>query len=408
MMNRLMTLAALCLALMTACSPKTSEWSFDIPDGYLDEREDIPAFWKATTSEVEDYLKNNVKKGSVSLLGTSAGGRPVYSVTYGLQRRGTGTATYSGASSVNKISAFRGEESDKKVYMVLSGVHGFELEGIVGSMNLISVLETGKDLSGASWPELAALADSLDRIVILPLCNPDGRDRVPVRMEKFRGHAPDAFHVHEYLNTGGREGGKLIGWPACKEWVPIPFDKFEFPGSYPNDNGYNLMHDDFFGNMQPENRIIFGVASEEKPDIIMSMHTGVSRNDYFMEMLQPSAAVYPPMLFNVWRDFFTQVHTALTLKGLKKTMDVEKETTPKPKKKSGCLNMTGALAFHCGALSVTVEAPSHGYAGVYDDGTPVQVSPEKSLAEQLTAHQAAMEFLNRKGGVAIWEKEYNN
>jgi hypothetical protein len=135
--------------------------------------------------------------------------------------------------------------------MTMAGVHGFELEGIVGSINLINVLETGKDLAGNEWPQIVSMLDSLDRIVIIPLCNPDGRDRVPIRMEKFRGHEPDAFHVHEYLNTGGRDGGKLIGWPDCKEYVPIPFDKFEFPGSYPNDNGYNLMHDNFFGEMQP-------------------------------------------------------------------------------------------------------------------------------------------------------------
>lgn len=394
--------------LMAACGQNEAGnvYQFDLPEGYLDEREDIPAFWQATTAEVEAFLKNKVKKGKVELLGESAGGRPIYGVTYGTPRQGTGGTTLSGSASINKIAAYRGEDCDKKVYMSISGVHGFELEGIVGSINLLSVLETGKDLNGTEWPEIVAMLDSLDRIIILPLCNPDGRDRVPIRMEKFRGHEPRAFHVHEYLNTGGRDGGKLIGWPACKEYIPIAFDEFEFPGSYPNDNGYNLMHDNFFGDMQPENEIIFGVADREKPDVIMNMHTGVSRDDYFMEMLHPSVAVYPPMLYNVSRDFFKSLHTALTLKGLKKTMDVQKETTPKRVNKSGCMNMTSALAFHCGALAVTVEAPSHGYTGVYDDGTPVQVSPEKSLTEQLTAHQAAMGFLSSKGGVTSWENEY--
>ncbi len=35
----------------------------------------------------------------------------------------------------------------------MSSVHGGEFEGIVGTVNLISVIETGKDLRGKEWPE---------------------------------------------------------------------------------------------------------------------------------------------------------------------------------------------------------------------------------------------------------------
>jgi hypothetical protein len=79
------------------------------------------------------------------------------SVTYGSPRKGEGTTTYSGATSIGKIGAFRGPESSKKVYMATAGVHGFELEGIAGVMNPISILETGKDLNGTSWPEIASI-----------------------------------------------------------------------------------------------------------------------------------------------------------------------------------------------------------------------------------------------------------
>jgi len=398
------------LAMLSVCScrqaDQTAEFPYDVPAEYLEERADIPAFWVTTTREVEDFIKTNVRKGRWELLGKSAGGRPIYGVTYGEPRQGKGTSTYSGASSVNKIGAYRGPDNDKKVYMAIAAVHGFELEGIVGMVNMISVFETGKDLSGKERPELASMLDSLDRIVLIPLCNPDGRDRVPIRMEKFRGHAKDAFHVHEYLNTGGRDGGKLIGWPDCKEYVPMPFDKFEFPGTYPNDNGYNLMHDDFFGEMQPENKIICGLAGREKPDVIMNMHTGVGRNNYFIEVLSPSAGAYTPMLQKVWNDFYRDVHTELTLKGLKKTMDVEKEATPRPVTGAGSMNLTSVLSFHCGALAVTVEDGSHGYTGVYDDGTPVAHTPEKILEAELSLHEAAMRFLCRRGGVPQWEKDY--
>ena len=399
---------ALSVLAIIGCSRNdgTADFPYDVPAEYLEEREDIPDFWVATTAEIEQYIKNNVKKGSWEILGESAGGRPLYAVTYGTPRKGKGTSTYSGASSVRKIGAYRGEDNDKKVYMAIAGVHGFELEGIVGAMNLISVLETGYDMSGGGWPEITALMDSLDRIVIVPLCNPDGRDRLPIKMEKFRGHEPDAYHVHEYLNTGGCDGGKLIGWPDCKEYVPMPFDKFEFPGTYPNDNGYNLMHDNFFGQMQPETRILCDLAEREKPDVLTNMHTGVSRDNYFMEVLSPSVGAYAPMLLKVWEDFYRDAHTALTLKGLKKTMDLEKETTPRPVSGAGNLNLSSVLSFHCGALVVTVEDGSHGYTGVYDDGTPVEHTPEKILNSELTLHQAAMKFLHERGGVSQWEKDY--
>lgn len=408
-MTKLTTiLAALCL--LAACSQQAkdplADLPSDVPAEYLEEREDIPSFWVATTAEVEQFIKTKVQKGKWELLGKSAGGRPIYGVTYGTPRQGRGTSTYSGASSVKKIGAYRGADNDKKVYMTMAGVHGFELEGIVGSINLINVLETGKDLAGNEWPEIVSMLDSLDRIVIIPLCNPDGRDRLPIRMEKFRGHEPDAFHVHEYLNTGGRDGGKLIGWPDCKEWVPIPFDKFEFPGTYPNDNGYNLMHDNFFGQVQPENRIILDVAEREMPDVIMNMHTGVSRDNYFIEMLSPTVAAYPPVLLKAWQELYTYVHTEFALNGLKKTMDPVKETTRRPVTGAGSMNLTSVLAFHCGALSTTVEDGSHGYTGIYDDGTPVEHTPEKILKAELTAHRAAMQFLSRNGGVPVWEQKY--
>ncbi len=386
-----------------------ANFPYDVPTDYLEEAQDIPPYWVATSKEVGDFLKNNVHKGKYELLGKSAGGRPIYAVTYGTARQGEGSTTYSGAASIGKISAFRGAESYKKVYMAIAGVHGFELEGIMGVINLISVFETGKDLNGTSWPELASMPDSLDRIVLIPLCNPDGRDRVPIRMEKFRGSAPDANLVHEYLNTGGREGGKLIGWPDCKEHIPLDFDKFEFPGGYPNDNGYNIMHDDFFGQMQPETRIICDLAKREKPDILLNMHTGVARDNYFMEVYRTHDGAYSPLLKRVWNDFYRFVHTDLTLAGLRKTKDLEKETTPKAYSGGmGSMNLTSVLSFHCGALAVTIEDASHGYTGVYDDGTPVEHTPLKILSSELTAHQAAMKFLLQKGGADQWGNDYVN
>lgn len=404
-MNRFVRiLAVLPFFVPAACTSDATD-EFNIPEEYLAEAESIPPYWIASTSEVNDYILNNVHKGEVELLGHSAGGRPIYAVTYGTPRSGSGTTTYSGASSINRIAAYRGPDSGKKVYMAIAAVHGFELEGIVGIVNMISVLETGKDLSGQPWPELEAMRDSLDRIVLVPITNPDGRDRVPIRMEKFRGSGPDAYLVHEYLNTGGLDHGKLIGWPACKEYNPVDFSAVEFPGSYPNDNGINIMHDDFFGTVQPETRIVLDLARRENPDILLNMHTGVSRYDYFIEVCRPCLGAYSPMHVRVWEQFYRHVHTDLTLGGFRGTDDLLKETTPKLEHTgTGAMNLTSVLSYHCGALAVTVEDGSHGYTGVYPDGSPVSHTPEKILNAELTLHQSAMRFLLQNGGVDVWEK----
>lgn len=392
------------MALVFSCA-RPAQWSFQLPEGYLDEPDTIPVFWKTTTSEIADFLKNDVKTGKVELLGKSAGGRPVWGVGYGTPRQGRGTTTWSGASSIGDISKFRGPDSDKKVMMIIAGVHGFELEPIVGTMNLLAVFETGCDLAGNPRPELVRLRDSLDRVYIVPLANPDGRDRVPIRMEKFRGSDPDAYHVHEYLNTGGIKDGELIGWPACKEYIPMDFSKVEFPGSYPNDNGVNIMHDDFFGHMQPETRILCDLVIREKPDLILNLHTGVSRDNYFTEVNRPCVGAYNPKLLASWEDLYKYVHTALTLKGLKKTRDLEVETkVPAIHVGSGDINLTSVLSYCCGGICTTVEDGSHGYTGVYDDGTPVDHGPAVILESQLTVYEASMRFLLHSNGSAGWLK----
>lgn len=392
------------MALVCSCA-RSPQWTFHLPEGYLDEPDTIPVFWKTTTSEIADFLKNEVKIGKVELLGKSAGGRPVWGVGYGTPRQGSGTTTWSGASSIGDIAKFRGPDSDKKVMMIIAGVHGFELEPIVGTMNLLAVFETGCDLAGNPRPELVRLRDSLDRVYIVPLANPDGRDRVPIRMEKFRGSDPDAYHVHEYLNTGGIKDGELIGWPACKEYIPMDFSKVEFPGSYPNDNGINIMHDDFFGHMQPETRILCDLVIREKPDLILNLHTGVSRDNYFTEVNRPCVGAYNPKLLAAWEDLYKYVHTALTIKGLKKTRDLEVETkVPAIHVGSGDINLTSVLSYCCGGICTTVEDGSHGYTGVYDDGTPVDHGPAVILESQLTVYEASMRFLLHSNGSAGWLK----
>jgi len=372
------------------------------PDGYLAQPDTIPTFWVATNSEINTFLKTKVSKGKVERIGTSAGGRPVMAVLYGEPRKGKGTTTFSGACGINNIAPFRGPDNDKTVYLGLGGVHGYETEGIMGVINLISVMESGKDLNGKEWPEITSVIKKIDRIILIPLLNPDGRERVPVIMQTHKGASRDSYLVHEYLNTGGKPDGTLIGWPDVKEFIPMDFSKVGFPGGYPNDAGVNLMHDDFFGKLQPENQALFDLAAREKPDLIINMHTGAPGNNYFMRMHRPMCE---PVLDPVYDSLYTVVHTGLTLQGLQSTNDPAIEADPADSPR-GVYNLDCALNLHSGALSVVVEAPCHGFSGTDRSGKPVMQTPEMILNAELTVHLKAMSFLAETGGRSKWKSIY--
>ncbi len=224
---------------------------FSVPPDYLREPDRIPDFWVSAYAEVVRFLDGRVRKGTVREVGRSAGGRPIQAVVYGRPRADLGTTTFSGALGYGDVRAWLGPDYARKVYLAVASVHGGEFEGIVGIVNLIAALETGADLRGRTWPGITAAASALDRLILIPIVNADGRSRVPLRMGVHRG---TDHTVAEYFNTGGHLDGSLIGWPDCKEFIPIDFERTQFPGGYPNDAGVNVQHDDFFGRPQPETR----------------------------------------------------------------------------------------------------------------------------------------------------------
>ena len=375
-------------------TPKTGKPtgnSFQIPEDYLREAENIPSFWITTVDEVTLFLKKYVHKGKVEIIGTSAGGRPIRAVVYGQPRKGKGTTTFSGSLGFGNVRAYRGPDHNKTVYMGMSSVHGGEFEGIVGTVNLISVIETGKDLRGKEWPEITAIVAKLDRIILIPIVNPDGRTRIPLRMEAYRD---TSFTVAEFLNTGGKPDGTITGWPQIKEFIPMDFKRPGFPGGYPNDAGVNIQHDDFSGKRQPETQALLNLTEQEKPDLIINMHTGA----VFMQMHRPFC---DPALSPVFDSLYTCVHSGLALHGLQNTKDpkVAADLNGVP---NGVYNLDGALNLHCGALSVVVESPSHGFSGKNDDGKAVLQTPDMLLDAQLVCHQEAMRFLVKSGGRSVW------
>jgi Zinc carboxypeptidase len=372
-------------------SEKPTTYSFRIPPDYLREASDIPSFWLSSCNEVNNFLNETVHKGQIQVIGTSAGGRPIRAVLYGNPRQGKGTSTFSGSLGFGDVRVYRGPDHDKTVYMSMAAVHGGEFEGIVGMVNLISVLETGKDLRGKEWPGITKAISELDRLILIPIANPDGRERIPLRMELYRD---TIYTVPEYLNTGGLPDGTITGWPQIKEFIPMDFSKPGFPGGYPNDAGVNIQHDNFLGKKQPETQALFDLTEREKPDLIINMHTGA----VYMRMDRPLGE---PALRPAFDTLFKYVHSELAVNGLQETSDPVIAGNP-ARATTGVYNIDGALNWHCGALSVVVESPSHAFSSNSATHSAKIESPDNLLNAQLICHQQAMKFLAETGGRSGW------
>lgn len=367
----------------------------DIPAEYLKNAESIPDFWLSEVDAIEQYLVKNVKRGQVEVVGRTAGGRPIRAVAYGSPRQGKGTTTFSGSLGFFDVRAYLGPDHAKKVFVGMGAVHGGEFEGIVGVMNLIAVLETGRDLRGKEWPGIVAARDRIDRIVLIPVVNVDGRVRVPLRMQPY---CDTDNRFHTYFNTGVWKDGTRIGWPTVKEFIPLDFARTQFPGGYPNDAGVNIQHDDFLGARQPETQALLDLVARERPDLMFNMHTGAPPKNYFLRMHRPAteAALLP-----TFDDLYRAVHTALTHAGLQSTKDPEIEAKP-PKIGSPRMNLDTALNLHCGALAVLIESPSHSFAGLNRAGEVAKHTPDQLVDAHLIAFEAGLKFLADRGGRAQW------
>jgi hypothetical protein len=363
----------------------------NIPRAYLEEAVSIPKFWLTTVGEVSRFLDTQITRGTVRQFGTTAGGRPMRAVFYGKPRQGTGTTTYSGSLGYRDVRAYLGPEHARKVYFAMAAVHGGEMEGIAGLVNLLSVLETGRDLRGREWPEITAAAAKIDRMILIPMVNVDGRARVPYRMLRHWG---DDYTVPEYFNTGAHRDGKLLGWPGVKQFIPLDFSKTQFPGGYPNDAGVNIQHDDFFSNPQPETRALLELTARERPDIVLNMHTGATFPQILREFIELS-------LMPAWEEYYRRVKTALTKAGLRQTGDVAKEADPS-RVRQGTYNLSTALNLNSGALAVLIESPSHASSSAKREGKLVIFTAEDLVTAQLICHQESMKFLVETGGRAIW------
>src|SRR5580658_819209 len=101
----LVALVAGGIATRLACGATEAQKDFpNVPKDYLREADNPPDFWVSTVDGVTKFLAERVHKGTVEVIGESAGGRPIRAVFYGSARSGKGTTTFSGALGARRVS----------------------------------------------------------------------------------------------------------------------------------------------------------------------------------------------------------------------------------------------------------------------------------------------------------------
>jgi len=228
----------------------------------------IPVYWKGNVGDVDDAV-SKVKKGKTRVLCKSAGGRNVYFVEYGKKNDLKRVANYSSATGARSLRYYADKSGDDYVPTVLlvGATHGNEWEGVVAINNLINLIETGVDLAGERHDDILKALEGIN-LFIVPCLNPDGRARIP--LETMAGQSYEKFR---YYSQGTWKDGSFCNWPQCKSIHPIK-DAADFLGGYFNDDGVNIMLDNFFFPMAEETKAILKVADEYVPDMTILLHGG--------------------------------------------------------------------------------------------------------------------------------------
>jgi len=226
----------------------------------------IPDFYRSTLDHVDQEIQQ-LSRGESRVVATSPGGLPVHAVYYGEKENFHTQANYNSAVAARNPAYYaRKDSSHRPVVFFLGPVHGHEVEGLVGLINLIHVAETGKDHRGQAWPSLLRKLEQC-RVIIVPCGNPDGRKRCPY--DSFVGIPVEIMTKY---GQGTRTDGSSWGWPQAKSLHPMK-GNVGILGAYFNDDGINMMHDDWFAPMASETQAILEIARSEAPDLTVSLHS---------------------------------------------------------------------------------------------------------------------------------------
>jgi hypothetical protein len=309
-------------------------------------------------------------------LGESAGGRKIFLFKYGEKQVFNRKANYNSACGANDPSFYADKGSDAKPVILLVGaVHGGEMEGTVALMNLIKMLETGTDYREKSYEFKNSYLNNC-RLLIIPCMNPDGRGRLG--FDSFVGMSDEEMH---YYMQGTWKDGSHCGWPGCKSVHPIK-DEVKYLGAYYNDDGINLMHDNFFRPMAKETQYLMNLADVEAPDFTVLLHGGGNGTNQIMPLRY--APIFIKEKLTQFDKDLGQRHTeaGIDYKSYNKVTEDGKDY-PAP-----TFNLTSALHHVCGGISFSYESNM-----ALGDGRNMSYPPETILESHYLLFSEIYDFI---------------
>ena len=332
---------------------------------------DAPPFWPVHLDDIAK-LAEKTEIMRPDIIGRSAGGRDIWAFSSGEFEPRRPTATISSAMASDRPECFFDYSAGTRQSLVLIGsIHGGETEGIATCMNIISIIESGRDLAGNARTRLRDLLKNF-RLNIIPCLNPDGRATAGV------AHLSNAEIDHIYLvQQGIMKDGSLFKGREIKETQPVPKDFLAFRGGYYNDDGVNLQHDDFFSaELAPENKALIKLFKKEMPDAFLTFHAHGA----------PPAFTGPDLyLFPGYREKQIEAISYIGEFCARKHMKIE-ESVPQP---TASFYFQTYFSHLCGAIPLLFELP-HGTVNC-------PFSLETILEQGLTVVEGWADFaLNRR------------
>ena len=286
-----------------------------------------PDWWKVRPDEIMEICQS-ARRLHLETIATTPGGFPVYSLSMG-QTSPHNRVNWPSATGSKHPQVYA--DNHPQVIMVVAGIHAEECEGISTAVNLISLLETGKDLRGVERPHLVELCEKY-RLIILPCVNMDGRAIAP---DCLMGCTQAEYGPIQTI----LDDGSVLKWPDLKEYFPMPMERVRQLGTYYNSDGYNIMLDCAPGNIQTaEASAILKLADQERIDFFLNMHSC----SYCSHVIVPNVMNYPG-----------NVRTILELRRKWRAKWGQPEDTPPPGTLQSDIDVAVTLA--TGAATMTFE-----------------------------------------------------
>ena len=301
------------------------------------ELEPRPEWWRVRPEEIMELCRS-VKRGRAEVIAETPAGFPVYAVFYGDFSEPAPRTNWSAAGSSSTYRSYYTREGAPQTFLFLAGIHGAEAESVCAAVNLIQLLETGRDFRGRRDEELLRLIEAY-RLIVIPCANMDGRAISPDHLR----HADD--RTFRGASQGFWKNGKVIEWRESKQYFPLPLDEVAFPGGYPNSEGFNINHDAAPGHIRTaEARAILRLCERWQVDAVLNGHSC----EYGPALVRPSVLMYPAHQRRI---------LSLTDRAAQRFYQAGLLPEPPPPAPGPAapLNLDCMMTFASGALAVTLE-----------------------------------------------------